>query len=79
MLKYLLIKDSKDKKSLTASAFFYGFLIVNLKLLSSGLTVGSVTLSPFSGSEYALAVGALGGIYILRRSTNNKDSKNDAT
>lgn len=75
ILSKVLIKDSTDKKSLTASAFFYGFLMVNIKLLCSGMTIGSLTLSVFSGSEYALAVGALGAIYVLRRTTNKEISK----
>lgn len=69
----ILLTDTSGKKSATLTAFVSGFLVVNAKLLLSGVTVGSVTLSPFTGTEYATAVAALGGIYILRRSTAPAD------
>jgi hypothetical protein len=62
-----LLKDTSGKKSLTATAFAVGFLVANFKLLTSGLTYGSFTFGQFSGSDYGLALGALGAIYILRR------------
>jgi len=73
MINKLLIKNTDNKKSLTASAFFYGFLIVNLKLLGSGMTVYGVVLAPFTGSEYAMALSALGAVYVLRRNTEVKN------
>lgn len=73
MLNKFLIKNTSDKKSLTASAFFYGFIIVNLKLICSGLTFNGFTISAFTGSEYAMAVSALGAVYVLRRNTEVKN------
>lgn len=67
MLNKLIIRDTAGKKSVTVTAFIYGFIIVNLKLLFSGMTVGPVTLSAFSGTEYAAAIMALGSVYVLRR------------
>lgn len=64
----LMIKDSKGEKSLTATAFAVGFLVVLVKLLISGITVGDVQMSDFTGGEFAAAIGALGGIYVMRRS-----------
>jgi hypothetical protein len=75
MLSKLIIRDTTGKKSVTVTAFIYGFVIVNLKLLFSGVTVGSIVLSQFSGTEYAAAVAALGSVYILRR--YNSDSKSE--
>lgn len=49
------------------TAFVLGFVVVNLKLIFSGVTVAGVTLAPFTGSEYALAIAALGAVYTLRR------------
>lgn len=68
-----LLSDSNGKKSVTATAFILGFIIVNSKLLLSGLTIASLQLAPFSGVEYAAAIAALGSIYVLRR--NEKDKK----
>lgn len=77
VLDKLIIKDSNNnKKSYTASAFFYGSLIVNLKLILSGMVIGPVQLSAFTGSEYAMAMSALGAIYVLRR-TSSPQSKGD--
>ena len=69
--KFYLI-DSNGNPSLTATAFGVGFAVVNLKLILSGMTINGLTLSPFTGAEYAAAVGALGAVYVLRRSTEKK-------
>ena len=71
----MLLTDTSGKKSATLTAFVSGFLVVNAKLLLSGVTVGGFVLSPFSGTEYAAAVAALGAIYVLRRSTAPADSE----
>lgn len=73
----LLLKDSSGKKSATMTAFVYGFLVVNAKLIGSGLTLGGLTLAPFSGGEYAAAIGALGAIYVLRRNVGTTGSKDE--
>tara|TARA_R110000868_G_C10973188_1_gene771536 strand:+ start:74387 stop:74617 length:231 start_codon:yes stop_codon:yes gene_type:complete len=67
MISKFLIKDTAGNKSLTATAFALGFILVNLKLLFSGSSFGSVIIAPFSGVEYAAAIAALGGVYVLRR------------
>jgi len=66
----LLLKDSSGKKSATMTAFVVGFIVVNTKLILSGVEIGGLTLAPFTGSEYAAAIGALGAVYVLRRSTD---------
>lgn len=76
-LDSLLIKNSDGKKSVTMTAFCVGFLIVNAKLVLSGMTIGPVELAPFTGGEYAAAVAALGAIYVLRRNTETRE-KTDA-
>lgn len=69
------IKDTTSNKSITATAFVVGFVIVNLKLLVAGLTLAGISFSPFSGSDYGIAVGALGAIYVLRRATGKEEKK----
>jgi len=71
------IEDSSGKKSATATVFLIGAVVVTLKLLFSGITVGSITLDKFSGVDFGAAIGALGGIYTLRRSTSNKKEKEE--
>lgn len=75
MIDKLILKDTSGKKSVTVTAFIYGFIIVNLKLLFSGATIGGLTLSAFSGTEYAAAVAALGSVYVLRRYNNKPEEK----
>lgn len=65
----ILIKDSSGEPSVTMTAFVVGFVTVNLKLLISGLTIGSYTMSTFTGVDYSAAVAALGAIYVMRRAT----------
>ena len=75
MLDKLLLKDSSGNKSTTVTAFIIGFVVVNLKLLASGLTVGGYTMSAFSGVDYSAAIGALGAIYVMRRATGVKNEQ----
>lgn len=74
MNKFLL-KDSSGNPSVTMTAFVLGFIVVNAKLIFSGMTLGGLKIAAFSGSEYALAMGALGAIYVLRRSSTKKEDK----
>ena len=77
-----LLRDTAGNKSSTLTVFVLGSIIVNLKLVFSGMTIGSLISASFTGSEYAMAMSALGAIYVLRRSTDpvkkeeNKDGSN---
>lgn len=76
MLEKILLKDSSGQKSTTVTAFVLGFIVVNLKLLASGLTLAGYEMSAFTGGDYAAAIGALGAVYVMRRATGDK-SKGD--
>lgn len=70
------ITDPKSKQpSVTLTLFVLGFIVCVGKLALSGLTIGSISLSQFSGVDFGAAVGALGGIYALRR---NQDEKSES-
>lgn len=76
MLDKLLVTDTNGNKSITATAFIIGFLVINVKLLFGGTSIGPLVLLPFTGGEYAAAVAALGGVYVLRRKDGKtKESK----
>lgn len=76
MFEKFLLKDTSGNKSTTLTVFVIGFITVNIKLLISGLTIGDYTMSTFTGVDYAAALSALGGIYVMRRSaSNNKVSE----
>lgn len=76
-LNKFLIKNSDGERSVTMTAFCMGFVIVNLKLIFSGITVAGVELSAFTGTEYAAAVGALGAVYVLRRNGIAKEKEQE--
>jgi hypothetical protein len=76
-MKLPLVKDTSGQESLTATAFVVGFTTCCFKLILSGMTVAGITLAPFSGSEFGIAVGALGAIYVLRRQGDKADEKKD--
>jgi len=67
-MKTIFLLDPKTgEPSVTLTAFVLGFVVATLKLLLSGVTLGGLTLSPFSGVDYAAAIVAVGGIYVMRR------------
>lgn len=65
-----LLTDTDGNKSVTLTSFLFGFVLVNLKLVFSGVQIGAVNFSVFGGGDYAAAVAALGAIYVMRRATN---------
>lgn len=67
------IKDPNTKEeSVTVTLYVIGFFVCTLKLLTSGITFGNITLGTFSGSDFALAVGAVGAVYWGRKHTDSK-------
>ena len=74
-LNKILIKNSGGKPSVTMTAFVLGFVVVNLKLILSGMEIASYKMAAFTGGEYAAAISALGGVYVLRRNIGNPDGK----
>lgn len=72
-IKKLFISNKKGEKSATLTAFCYGFIIVCTKLILSGVEIGPVKLSDFSGVDFAAAVTALGGVYVLNKNHRKKD------
>jgi hypothetical protein len=69
-----LLKDNSGNKSVTFTAFVVGFLVVNFKLLTSGMTFGKITFATFDGTQYGIALSALGAIYILRKNLGDKNA-----
>jgi len=71
-LRNVLLKNSDGKPCVVTTMFVIGCVIVNLKLILSGVTVRDVAISAFTGGEYAAALGALGAIYVMRRGQHAK-------
>ena len=59
--------DSKGERSITRTVFILSSLVVNVKFLFEDLTIRGFKTSPLSGTEYAVALGAAGAIYVLRK------------
>lgn len=82
-IQKFFIKDTSGKKSITATVFLYGMIIIHFKLLFAGVTFNKFVLPLFDGGDYAASVAAMGSIYILRRSTDptlkqeNKGKENE--
>lgn len=77
-MKVPALKDIKTgKPSYTLTAFVMGFVVVNIKLLLSGVEImDKYKFSDFSGVDYAAAVAALGSIYVLRKNKTIKSEEN---
>lgn len=72
----LMLKDNDTQQpSTNRSIFFYGCLVCILKLALSKVNLGFMQVPEFAGSDFAVAVAALGGIYSLDKhiSKNKKD------
>lgn len=70
---FMWIKDPQTKEeSVSVTLLVVGFVPCLLKLLTSGVTYGSINLGTFSGSDFAIAVGALAALYWGRRHTDSK-------
>lgn len=72
------LKDPKSgENSVTLTLFIMGFVVALLKLLTSGIVIGSTHLGQFGGGDFAATVGALGAIYTLRRHSDNISKSKD--
>jgi hypothetical protein len=70
-------RDPKTgKPSATLTVFLVGTAVVLLKYALSGLTIAGVPFEHMDGSDFAMAVGALGAVYFGRKWT---DRSSDVT
>jgi hypothetical protein len=53
------------------SVFKIAFAIVMLKFLFGGTTILGLPIPPMSGSEFAMALAAVGGIHSVSRHVDN--------
>jgi len=70
----LMITDvHTGKPSYTATMVVVGFLVINIKLLLSGMQfTDAIRMSDFSGIDYSACLGALGGIHIFNKSKSSQ-------
>lgn len=68
------LKDPKtNEPSVTLTVFIAGFVIVAFKLLVAGMIIHNIGFPVFDGGDFATAIGALGGVYWLRRNVSSGD------
>lgn len=67
------IKDPQTKEdSVSITLLVMGFVPCLLKLLTNGVVIGNINLGTFSGSDFAIAIGALAALYWGRKHTDAK-------
>jgi len=72
-IKQLYLTDNNGKPSVTTTAFLLGFIVICIKLLLSGVEYKGIKMSDFTGTDFGIAMAALGGVYVMRN--NNKEAE----
>jgi hypothetical protein len=72
-MKFWVLDPKSGKPSVTLSLMVLGFCVATFKLLVSGMTIHGIAFESFSGTDFAMVVGALGALYSVKKFTN-KDS-----
>jgi hypothetical protein len=76
--KFLITDQKTGQVSYTLTVFMYGSVVINLKLLFAGFSIGdSFKMSPFSGVDYGAAMGGIGMVYTLRKNNSIKPNAPD--
>lgn len=72
ILSKLIIKNVKTHKpSYIVTAFIVGFLIINIKLLFSGIQIFGTKMSDVSITDWATGLAALSAMYISNKHVGN--------
>lgn len=67
----LILKDNEGNPCPTTTVFIYGCVVCVIKLALSGSHIAGILIPSFGGSEFGIAIGALGGIYSLQNHVKN--------
>jgi len=66
-MKMITILDSRNKESTTLLFVAVAFVVVIIKFVLAGLSLGVLGVVPaMSGGEFAMAVGAVLGVWLTR-------------
>lgn len=71
----LMLNDRDGNPSTTKTVFLYGCLVCIAKLALSKLNLGVVQIPEFGGSDFGMAIAALGSIYALDKHIVNLSNK----
>jgi hypothetical protein len=75
---FLLINKKTGKPSYSTTMVVFGFFIINLKLLFSGITYKGIKCSDFSGVDYSACLAAISGLHIGNKIVNKKSTDKEA-
>lgn len=76
-MSLMLLDPNSQQPSTTRSVFWYGCLICFLKFTLSGINLKFFQVPSFSGSDFAVAISALGGIYALDKHITGSRKDNE--
>lgn len=71
MPKFFTSIISKLPSGTPGFAFYVGFIIINFKLLASGLTIHTYRMSDVSVSDWATGIAALAALYVSNKHIDN--------
>lgn len=70
-----IIDDTTGKLSYSRTMVLVGFLVVNAKLIFSGINIlDKFKISDFSGVDYGASIAALSGLHIFNKQINNQNT-----
>ena len=67
----LMMTNKEGNPCTSRTIFWYGALICLVRLAFSGFDLGFIQIPVFSGTDFAVALGALGGIRTLDKHITN--------
>ncbi len=70
-----MLNNKDGEPSTNRTVFFYGSLVCLIKLAFSGMTFKTFQIPVFTGSDFGMAVAALGAIYSLDKHVTNINEK----
>jgi hypothetical protein len=72
----LLLTNKKGDPSYSRTMVAIAFVVINIKLIFSGLQVGTfLTFSPFSGIDYAAALTAIAALHVSNKAVTKDNTK----
>lgn len=78
LIDTFVLKNKQGLPSYSTSIVVYSFLIINMKLIFSGISITEhIQLSPFSGIDYAAALAAISALHVGNKKLNSPQDKED--
>jgi hypothetical protein len=76
-INLFILKNKAGEPSYSRTMVFFGFLVINIKLLLSGININNkFKMSDFSGTEYGIALAAISALHVGNKKLNGPQSDN---